>query len=912
MAKAKKANHSTEFIQKEAQEDGNLLLANVFNSIRKFYPELSYSSRPEEDQNDKGIDFQYELINKVKGETFDLIKIQNKGTNEALEPLRTTENKGLISFQLSVKHARYYRRQLPLVMIFTVCDIPSQKVYWHPIQLDDTIDQRAYEAEQKGTDSIQIYIDPERQLKVDTFRLFSGDVEKSYREQNSRFLEFRDNPITDLATELQFDPSKTLLDQLYHLIEKLYEDIRFVPIHLLIRNYPFKKATTYIPHYSRFSVSTDNEELMDLLESIQIKDDNTLEFKNLDLVSTVDNYEDKATTILKKLTQNQIYWIVSEKNRKSIFIRCVSNFSCLCINCQLSRLDILKTITGLDVDPDDLQESMKYAYTHYQLGSFIKAAKLFQTIAIRAKKEEKHIVYIITQFNLVKLGRFISNNYWETEPVNLGKDLLNIDLDKVKHLYGHIENPKLFTWIKEQKFINEAQNEIQSLAGKIRDDYQRHLRGDWSSNNNIDELISAYGQLSSFINGNFIVYDKFSEYAILTEAFTEALFASYSTRETQGKTLENFNDWIIQILIFEGNYTIIRKYFNKYLLKSIRYQSNKEDDGLLLLLKNLLLNNHLVTPAFEKYAEEETRFFRNKYQNIFCNTLVLAAILDFTDFETEQICNYLISCLSHGELYTRDCYQQLNFFISLKSKQLCSETIKSLLILSIEKVYLQDEERFEILTEALSKKGGYISLCTEQERQLLALAFETDNEVNFDIAVNFYPIAEEQFKTQIKNKMISNLELKYSPYNYYVASILDILPISTAFFQSFIVAAQPRPDQLTMRKIFHGEDDNRFRLLDMLLNLCFKYQINLLDVTELKFKGFSDYYDWLLDMQEFNYNKFKVKWLSLYTTKFYFIEFRKHPVIKNKLAEHLKSNRDPQMERIFYDLYSGIENISAN
>lgn len=897
-------DHSNEFVQKEAQEEGNQLLLTEFIKIRKAFPELNFNIRSEEDQNDKGIDFQFELIDKIRGKTFDLIKIQNKGTYEVLKPLVTTENKGLISFQLSVKHARYYRQQIPLALIFTICDISSQKVYWHPIQLDDSIDLRAQEAELRETESIQIYIDPKKSLTPETFRSLLLDVENSYQEQNSRFLEFRKNPILDLEAELKFESSKTLLDQLYDHVVQLYKELRFVPIHILTRNYPFRKAQSFISYYSNFSVITDNEELFEFLESVEATENGKVEYKNLEFIKGVENHEEKTKTILKKLTENQIYSVTLSKGRKSAQIKFKYDYSCLCIACQFSRINIKRLFQELVNEPDDLQECMQHAYTHYQLGNYVQAATLFQKIAGKAKKQERYIIYYITQFNLLKLGRFIINNCWDEEHQKLGKKLSEINLDRISHLSGEKRNKALFSWIKEQRFFYEFQYEINTISSKIRDDYQAHLNGGWSSNDSIHDLISSYGQLHSFVNGNYIIYDQFSEYTALTDAFTEGLFASYAMKKADDRNIKKFNAWMIEMLFFHGNHTTIKRYYNNYLLKPVYFERNKNGYSFFRLIENLLLNNQDIKRIAKKHIADETYQFRNKYQSIFCNALCLASILQLSDEEANRIGRWLITCLSNSELYTHECYQQLKYYFHRRSKQLSAEILAKMLYLTLEKTYLQDVELLEILAAALSKRTQQLDLDVVKQKSLLKISFKSSSERNFEFGVYFYSLATDSFKRKIKGLIVKTLEQNFSPHKYYIAAIFDILPINSAFFNLFISSSLPKKDALNIRSSFFGREDNRYPLLDMLINLCFKNDVKLTEISNLNFIGVSDYYDWLLDMEGFNYQKFDVKWLALYTTKYYFNEFRKYDIIKTKLSGYLLSARDPQLERVYVDLYS--------
>jgi hypothetical protein len=899
-----KKNNSATFKQKEAQKAGNLLLENTLDEIRNTYPEIYITLKPEEDQDDKGIDFQLELVDKTNSKTFDILKLQNKGTYKTLKPLTTTENKGFISFQLEVKHARYYRQEIPVALLFTVCDINNKKVYWHAMQRDDSIDKRAQEAESKGQESIQIYIDPSKILSAASFREFLDDAERSYREQNYRFLNLKNNPIGDSNEDYEIDKNKPILDQLFDYMELVYDEVKYMPVHLLIRNYPFQKTAAFRPYYHRFQVVTDNEELVDLLDSIKKNYNGNLEFIEKRFIADVDNYEEKAAGILAKLTQNHIFSINSNKNNKTADVRYFRIQQCDCVACQFSRLDFVNASKELQKEPAELKDGLKYAYVHYQTGDFLKAAHLFEKLAAQAKKESKDIVYLITQFNLVKLGRFIRNNYWEFSDQQYGKKLELISLDQaLAQIANKKQHRSLLSWIREQKFIYEPFFHINDEAGKLRNDYQGHIKGNRGTNHNTDELISAYLELHMFVDSNYLVYDKFSEYSLLTDAYTEGLFASYAMRHDQGNTLQYFNEFHIRRLIFDGSAKSIQRYFNKYHLKTL-LDDDKGRKSFLAMVKNLLLNNHLIKGLFQAESPERDIFYKNKYQSIFTNTLCLTGLLELKNEEVELVSNWLIKCLKAEDLHSPDCYAQVNNFIARKSGQLSLKSLYAFTNLTIDKPDLHTENRIEYLTQELYKREANVPMSKVRQKAFLKLAFGTERDRNFNVAVDFHRVAPDELKTSIISAITKKLDDKFDSYQYYFAAIFSLLPANSRYFMQFVTAALPDPDRFTLRRVFYGEDDNRYPLLDMLLNLCFKNKIKLTDVSTLNFKGFGDYYDWLLDMNNFNYDKFQLRWLGLYGTKYYFAEFRKHKIIREKLESYLAEVRDLYMERMYIDLYN--------
>jgi len=674
----KKTDYTDDFKSIEGRKKSNLLLNKTFDDIGNIYSGIYLSVVSEENQDDRGIDFQVEIVDKAKNETYEIFKIQNKGTLDPVTILKTTQNKGLISFQISLRHVRYYRQEVPFATMFMLCDVTNQTVYWHPIQLDDNVDELADEAEKIGQDTVRIYINPANQLNATNFEVFLQHVRESKTTQFYKTLD-KDNPFFSAGADFEVDVALPLLDQVYQLFEYLYDEIRYLPRHLIIRNKPFKKASSFLPYVLAFKAVTDNSDLVKLFASFKINDDYSISFTDPSLISGVNDAETKAKFILRKFSENHIYWLGSDSLRDDASLRYFPDGDCDCVACRYYRLDIVGAIKALDAEPTgELLDKLKFAYMHYQLGNYIKSAALTKEAASEAKKSKKTVIHTITQFNLIKLGRFIKGNYYDHQITAEGAKLQNIDLDRVvlsSAIKGH--NLKLAMWIKNQNFINEPAYEIHESIGKIRNTYQSYVDGNSGRNRHFQELIDSVAQLNSFVNGNYIIFDKYGEYKQLIDAMAEGVFAAYAMRDIQPNMLEHINDYHIHRMIFDGNQESIWRYFNKYRLQSVAYKSQESKDNLFLLIKNILRNNHLVDDAFKIYSPEEGIFWRNKYPALFSNTICIAAIVEMTDNQAETVAFQIIDCINNGPLHSPDCYSNVNAFIVKNTRNYPRKHLKS-------------------------------------------------------------------------------------------------------------------------------------------------------------------------------------------------------------------------------------------
>lgn len=907
MAKGKNKQSRT---PEEIQESGNILLDNVLERIRAKYQDLKINKTSEEHQKDRGVDFQIELIGKPKENTVDMFKLQVKATDDHVVPLKSTANKGFISFKIDNRHIRYYQQEMPWPLLLILCDNSTQTVYWYAIQLDYSLEERVNNSIEKNSNSIQIFIDPKNILDENTFVQFIRDAVDSKTLQFFKVSEANENTLT-AGGDFQVDHSKPLLQQLFDLMEYLYEEVQYLPVHLLSQYYPFKLTKGQSCFYQQFKLYSENDDLVAMLDSIKVQADGTINFTNSIYIEGVLDYEQKAIAILAKLSHNHIYSIVSEKTRKEVSTRYFTHGNCDCVACCYNRLDIPGTIKKLQVPTDNsLDDQLKTAYLHYELGNYIRAAEAFQGIGKQAANGSKKTLFLITQFNLIKLGKLIKSYYYDHDTIKDGKTLMDINLDSaVYSAPNRSHHRKLFNYIKETRFYSDSAYEIHTSLSKLRNEYQSFIAGRKFSTLSYDQLLNGFAQLNSFIRGNRIVYDHYSEYILQMHEFTEGIFIALALREAGSKVISEFNDYHIQRLIFDGDHTVIWRYFNKYLFKSIPYK----EGNFFLIISNLLANHHLVDDAYKAYSPEESSSWRRRYTGIFANCLCLASIIEMEDKRVEAITRELIDCYAKADLPGPDAYVQVNSFFSSRRGQLSTDMIIDLInfFLPYKDSYL--EKLLGVFTAELKTRKHTIALSARQRKLLFDYALgEGRKELYyFNTLAFFHPVANTSLKNEIEKEIVAQLRADFDAYHYYHAVIKDTLPfVDSEFLKQFIDSIYPDPNKHSFRNSFYGPQYNEYPLFDMFFNLIFKFGLQPKEITDKKLEGFSDYYDWLLDISGFDYGKFKISWLGLYPTKFYFQEFAKHVILRRTIEKYLQNNRDLQIERLYFEIYNAQDDES--
>jgi len=700
-----------------------------------------------------------------------------------------------------------------------------------------------------------------------------------------------------------------ILDQLYGYVITRKNQLLFTPHNIFIRNYPFRDHPNFNPYYSIFTVTTDNPLLMQLFNSIKIENERVLFITDHDFFKGVENYETKLKEILTQLTRNLIFNIAEYKTREKIAIRYVEDVTCNCINCIFNRYLFEPAIEELAHSPEPLYEQQKQAYVCYKFGRFAEAATLLNKAYLQAKTFLPVQAFVI-QFNLSKLYLFTRHQY-RTEPGmdELISSLKAIDVSGSLRLLGTAENSKLLSFISDNDFYNDAREEMQATVNKITDHYYSQLNGGWSNNNHLWDLINQFASLISFIEDNHIMYDAFKEFRNLANLLTEGLFASHAVEETQPSRLDYFDDWMLFQIINYGDAELINKYFRRYKLKTLQYRDFRDNpDSIFKLLDNFLLKNEQLPAHFRGQTYSQNRFFLNYYNRVFANLITVVSLLDLTAEQSNDIAVKLADFINGESLIHASNVKCIALFIDRAGTRLNTEVLGKLLDLGLKKSMLHEDDYFQALVDALTQGKAAPDITEEQYQMITDISFGQcpvcGQAHSTTLAIPLYQL----LKSAVHRKGISfhinqRLEANFDFPLYYLSSILDIIPFSETLFEKALAVAYPSGNRISFKSIFSEEPETRFDWVNHLINLCFKYKI---DTTATRFEQFAelnDYYNWLLNMESFDYGKFVAQWPGEYATRFYYQQIAASDATKTWLDLYLKTNHDDKVEQSYFNIY---------
>lgn len=721
------------------------------------------------------------------------------------------------------------------------------------------------------------------------------DCTEAYYAENS----------SNVYKPISINKDNPLLDQLHSFVLEAYKELNYLPLHLFSNQYPFKVKEDFYAYHSIFTLYTDNEELIVFFQSIKVQPDGQILFKNLNFIKDVENWEAKTIKVLSALNWNSIFSISSHTNDiyANIFYR--SKERCDCIRCKFSRFELKEAFDSINDTPNGLDEKLKLAYFNYEVGNFIQSSKMFRELLFECS--EKPLLQYIIKFNLSHLLILIKNHYWEEfEQYELVDELKSIDLNgEFNKLVSGRTNKYTLEYIHHERFFYNSFLSIQRSVKTIKSHYFSQLKGGRSYNNEVQNLISTFVQLISFIDRNHIIYDAFREFNELVDTFIEGILASHAIDSKHKSRLEKIDDFLLNNILYYGNADNILKYFYRYNLKELKYEKTADNNQAFVdIIIKFLSTSQEAWQSFNRNCEKANHYFSERYTNFFRNFLLLASLSRLTPKQVNEIVIKLIVFLTTETTVPQYNYNYLQIFIARKGSLISKRNLTGLIrvCLSNGKAHRGRNRIFETIAQQMKESHVKFHLSDLDFQNLYTIAFKRcavcDKEHDPLFIIPFYNVlSSPDQKKRIHEGIKEYLKNKFDMSLYYEAAIYNILGYIPEFMGKFLDHVKPKDQPISLISVPH--DDKRFPSLNMFIDLCFKYEIDLTNSKYHLLRGINDYYDWLLDMKNFDYTKFNPKWVSEYKSAFYISNIQKFPIIKAQMFSFLQSNINNTLERDF-------------
>lgn len=700
-------------------------------------------------------------------------------------------------------------------------------------------------------------------------------------------------------TDFEVDRKQPILQQIYDYLKNKFKEIQYLPKHLYIKKYPFQ-CEEYFSSYSQFTLTLGNENIVNFFKSVVV-DGGDITFSDPKYIEGVEDYETKTRFILKTLTNNAIYFIDNHKIEGVGDVRYFHREKeCHCGHCMYRKMLFSKAFVGAAENTADIDEIIRNAYTYYKLGDYLKASEKFiEALDYSASFEIKTILIL---YNLTKLQVLLKSKYrFDGSKTEFIQSLQKYDAE-FQH-FKSSSNNALLQWLRSLQFFYHPSMLVNKSTSEIRNVYYSESSSGIGARY-VQELIEHFIDLDIFLNGNFVIFDCFTEYETLFESFLEGLIAGHANNGSGYSSISHLDDYLLTKFLFHGKSDVMKIYLKRYKVDSIRYK--QYNNGVVECINNFLVDNINLSEQISSYGADWKRNFYSKYSKVLENIITLLSYCDFEQHQLQYMVENLINFLDNQTILNVD----IDVIIYRKGHQLHNSVIKRILLKysnASNKNYYRNEYS-GLIAHVLFAKNEKLKLTktefSEISKFLVMVTNTIDNSRSLEMLYYHYLIvSNKKYKSEIWKLIEDNIYKNFNADLYYLVASEDLIAYNPSLLKKLLNFINPSEGKVAWSNFHKTGNKKRNEQFDKFFNLAFKYNINLKLTKYNILKGFDPYYDWLLDIKGFDYNNFDIDWVTECDCDSYYSHFKKYPYLKNKVREYITNDSNPKILQFYFKCY---------
>lgn len=721
-------------------------------------------------------------------------------------------------------------------------------------------------------------------------------------------------PLSDFKSESESNASEVItfsdvnyeapiLDTLYKVLTLITEQINFVPVNILANINPFRiddeKAS--FSHYTNFIIYTNNIPLIDFFRTVEIQKREVRFKEGSGYENSAENIE-KIKFIIEFLNENLVYEIGSMSVGEPVDLRIADKENCDCISCNYKNLQFERVLSKLydGTDTDQLQK----AFIAFQLGLYGTSLDYYYSIYKSAIQKNQKLLKYRMQLHLKWVSGFISSVYTKNNAAVVN-DIKSFNMQKEFETLSSssIFDRKIGAFLYDGIFNYHYSTEISDVLEQIRDNYNLQLGGGYSSNSNYWNLLGQYGEFESFIVSNCMPFTNYSNFKKTFEKFLEGIFLSYALNQYQPSRLKYLTGFHIHQMIFNGTPGKISELYVDFIQEKIALEEEAVPE-----LEKMILNYFEGAAEFvsSSYAESFSRKVHElEHGKYFWNIIIIASIFKLHDTFIKRCGDLVFKYLKETENISIPDLKYLGSFIIVNGKALGREYLQKIFKLFITNPTFHHRSLFSSFSRIQKTKPPTL-ISRRKDFEVISEMFLTKckkcGSSHVDWLFDLLPLMTRPFQKELSGIINNELEETFDHKIYYLASLHGIIDYRRFFSNYMEIFGAPSKGWKDHPFFLAGEIEHPE--LSQLINLVFKYNIQLPEEFKERVKGYSDYYEWLIDMKNFNYEKFNPLWIIQFRTRYYLKEIFKHKKIREKVKLFLQTNPQPLLART-YALYVG-------
>jgi hypothetical protein len=700
-----------------------------------------------------------------------------------------------------------------------------------------------------------------------------------------------------------FDDKDTipLPEKIYLALHAYHDQLPFIPTDLLVKVYPFKVAggEPGYTYHSSFRINTNNDTLAEFFQSIEIRENDSIEFLKPELVKDVKNAKAKMQQVLVQLNRNLIFHINAIRGSGEADISLNRKGEQESLQDHFNNLDFLEAYVALEARPQkDLRKTTEQAYVFFQFGDFDTAIQLFDRVYEAALQQGKVLLSFVALYNMKRLKSFV-NSYYTSNDLRTMEIIKKVNnLPVRKHATAYDEEPvfvqECIAWLGDTDFYHGAFINLSQTVEKIRNHYYLQLNGGFGTNSNYQNLVSEYLNLDQFLEINCIIFNSYSNFEELTEKLAEGLFMMHSFSAKQSDRLDYLDYYLLQKMVLYAKRETLVKFYNRYGMRTIVKMDVDDRRTLLNMAKRFFGDYAKLRNVLLKTDEKNPFFFWEKYIKISGNLLLLLTICE-SEEDLSEVTRSIILVYTDDFMGKRMEADQIADFIREKGKYINTGVLKNFLFVAINNPNFHNPQlfhAFEVQRRRYHKDLAIRSnnVLEKIEQYFLRECPKCKTVHQPTLAAEIYSLLHEPLQAKMKKKVKERLSTKFNPELYYVFSMYAIIDFNY-FFETFLESCPPLKNIKPRPQFWGGDSEANYPRLNEVINLAYKWEVATRERLYPRYKGISLYYDWLMDSEGFDYSKFDPEWILVYKTETYFKKIFSSEKVRGFLSEWFKKSK---------------------
>lgn len=535
----------------------------------------------------------------------------------------------------------------------------------------------------------------------------------------------------------------------------------------------------------------------------------------------------------------------------------------------LDYIGLKNYIDGINIIDDSTtnEEKYKVAHGYYELGEYTKCYSILKQLSGIYRREGNPIWLFITEFNKVYLGKLVQ--YWfnginEREKSKIKLETQNIDLLALSAEYSGKYNSQIGEIMKYLLDFNFVYSTLYNvISSKETVEEQANTRYIVVSSE-IEKLNYYVCSFYNLLQYNHFFIGHHSEVVTVFKQYVESVFCAMSRKQdiSQNDLFVSKNVVLLQLpkytILFAVNYLKekeLNKLFNKYEFEYFEISDDTMNNLLLIFnnLTNAALNNSLSIFQREKLfnALKILSYINLSLENL---SKLMDSIIElekasffYTD-EPEKVHHFLWRQYNLNKFHSN--HEKLDLFILTISQNL-------------------NKRQYENVGHDSVYYKHLFGFCCNAIREIDPNFKANDlvyNDKLFSIwnfTIPLYKISSDEYRQRIHIKTIENLSSKFSLSLYKDAVFNEIVTPTPELEDKLHQYVQQIVEKRKTNRRISFPDPVHVVLEDL---LSLRYEDKLLSTVRFNefFSGQSDTWNFLYNMESFNYCSFDLKWLKTF------------------------------------------------